>query len=1000
MGHRTDLTLAAALSAALWAVSLASPADGADPVIVSPKAASFAETLAAAEVRRYVYLRTGRLCEIRDNAPRMPAGAAVLVARKDRPILGDAVKDAELKARLAGLKAQGYLLKTLRRAGGPVVLVVGGDDRGVLYGAYRLAEHLGVRFYLHGDVVPDHPCELRLPQLDERGEPLFPTRGIQPFHDFPEGPDWWEPDTYKAVLSQLPKLRMNFFGLHTYPEGGVGPEPTVWIGQPADVGEGVAVKFSYPSSYFNTLRGNWGYAAKKTGDYAFGADRLFEHDAYGGEVMADLCPHPKTPQDSNELFGRVGGLLRGAFRHAHSLGIQTCVGTETPLHVPRLVRERLGGKLTDAEIRKIYEGMFRRIMSAYPLDYYWFWTPEGWTWGGAKQSQVDATVKDLRLAIAAAKAVKAPFTLATCGWVLGPPQNRALFDEILPKDMPMSCINRQVGKSPVEPGFARVKGRPKWAIPWMEDDPALCNAQLWVGRMRKDAFDSFQYGCTGLMGIHWRTRVLGPNVSALAKAAWDQEPWGKQQAKPAPRKAGPIGGLHAKFPQNPIAETDDDPLYQTVRYDVGAYHLAMPNGTYTVVLKFCEPHYKKAGARVFGVKLQGKTVIDRLDLFAKVGQNKALDYTFKDVVVAEKWLDIGFIHQVEFPCIAAISVEGPAGRKKINCGGPAYKDYAADWPPAGPGTAPGRFLPTGDFYRDWAASQFGPEVAQPTAALFERLDGRLPRPTDWVHGPGGMKPDNAPWETVAKSYAFVDELAALRPKVKGAGNLERFDFWLNQFRYMKAASQIRCTWARYNKAVAGVKARKDPQARKKLAEQTALPIRRELLRQVGQAHALLLSTVSTPGGMGNVANWAQHILPGLLTRPGGELSKLLGRPLPADAVPDKRYAGPPRIIVPTVRTSISRGERLVLKVIVLADQPAREAAVYWRPMGRGEVAKVPLQHVARGVYRAALPAEATRADLEYYIRAVTARGRELHFPATAPKLNQTVIVTPVVQEDR
>ena len=42
-------------------------------------------------------------------------------------------------------------------------------------------------------------------------------RGIQPFHDFPEGPDWWNIDGYKAVLAQLPKMRMNFFGLHTYP---------------------------------------------------------------------------------------------------------------------------------------------------------------------------------------------------------------------------------------------------------------------------------------------------------------------------------------------------------------------------------------------------------------------------------------------------------------------------------------------------------------------------------------------------------------------------------------------------------------------------------------------------------------------------------------------------------------------------------------------------------------------------------------------------------------
>ena len=35
--------------------------------------------------------------------------------------------------------------------------------------------------------------------------------------------------------TQIPKLRMNFFGLHTYPQGGVGPEPTVWIGLAEDV---------------------------------------------------------------------------------------------------------------------------------------------------------------------------------------------------------------------------------------------------------------------------------------------------------------------------------------------------------------------------------------------------------------------------------------------------------------------------------------------------------------------------------------------------------------------------------------------------------------------------------------------------------------------------------------------------------------------------------------------------------------------------------------------
>jgi hypothetical protein len=61
--------------------------------------------------------------------------------------------------------------------------------------------------------------------LHELGKPLFDRRGIQPFHDFPEGPDWWNVDAYKANIGQLTRLRMNFLGLHTYPEGVWGPSP-------------------------------------------------------------------------------------------------------------------------------------------------------------------------------------------------------------------------------------------------------------------------------------------------------------------------------------------------------------------------------------------------------------------------------------------------------------------------------------------------------------------------------------------------------------------------------------------------------------------------------------------------------------------------------------------------------------------------------------------------------------------------------------------------------
>ena len=93
---------------------------------------------------------------------------------------------------------------------------------------------------------PTGRSPLELPTLDETRKPLFDRRGIQPFHDFPEGPDWWNRDGYKAILGQLPKMGMNFFGLHTYPECGVGPEPLVWIGPPSAVAPDGKVKASYP----------------------------------------------------------------------------------------------------------------------------------------------------------------------------------------------------------------------------------------------------------------------------------------------------------------------------------------------------------------------------------------------------------------------------------------------------------------------------------------------------------------------------------------------------------------------------------------------------------------------------------------------------------------------------------------------------------------------------------------------------------------------------------
>ena len=849
------------LTAAIWsccALPAGIPQEAAVEII-RPADATRLERLAAQEIRRYVYVRTGMLLEVRTASTDDATSEQIVVGNKDREIVTQWVRDEALRTTIDQLAAEQYLLKSVVEGDRRVHLIVGGDDVGTLYAAYQFAEQLGVRFYLHGDVVPDHQMSWELADLDQMGRPLFQTRGIQPFHDFPEGPDWWDPHAYKAVLAQLPKMRMNFFGLHTYPEGAVGPEPTVWIGPPGDIGPGGRVLASYPARHFtaSNVTGAWGYQPGRTSAYAFGADQLFDRDDYGPGYMRDTAPWiDMDPVRANTVFNECGAVLRDVLGFARELGVQTCVGTETPLVIPKLVRQRLeaAGKIPSdpAAVQLVYEGIFRRIMAAYPIDYYWVWTPESWTWEDVKQEQIDATLADFQAMQKAAAAVGAPFQLATCGWVLGPPQHPALFDGVLPKSWPLSCINRNVGHDPVEPGFAAMTGRPEWAIPWLEDDPALIVPQLWVGRLRKDAADALRYGCDGLLGIHWRTRILGPNVSALAKAAWSQDGW-----------------------KTPLVDADPPPLtgsFESRRFDY--------------------PHWRTA------------------------------------------------------PC--------------------------------------------DDFYLDWACAEFGPRAGLRIGPVFARLDCRLPRPSDWVNGPGGIVLDPRPWDAVSEQYAFVDELNALRPLIRGVGHLERYDYWLANFKYLRALGKLNCTWAELNEALEAMQQAPDAAARKQLAQRKALPLRGRLIRELTSVQQFLLDTISNPGELGTVANWQQHVFPLLLDPSEKAITEATGEPLSGRATLPRTYPGEPRLIVPVVRTSLDAGESLQLHAVIAGvDRPV--VVCHWRPLGDARFQALPLTHVARGVYQAVLAAQDIPADFEYYLEVATGR-KTLRFPATAPELNQTVVL--------
>jgi hypothetical protein len=823
---------------------------------------SLQERLASRELRRYIYLRTGAQADISEDGNRAEVPAQIIVGIKNQPLLNPYLSDAALLQRVAALEPQQYILKTVATPEGKALLIAGGDPIGALYGAYAFIEHLGVRFYLEGDVVPDGKIAWAVPDLDETGRPVFNLRGLNPWGSHPFGFDQWNADDYKAVISQLLKMRMNFIGMHCYLTSPYD-EPTVWVGEKEDVLPDGTVKAAYPARYYNTFwKGIWGpMLPGKTGDYAFGASMLFENDAWGPDSMKGFWPTPRKPEDRNELFNRVGRQFNEAFGFARRLGVKTALGTEAPLKnfVPEEIAGRLRAKGKNpsdpAVLRDLYQGIFERIKRTHPLDYYWIWTPEDWTWNGNSLSEMKQTVEDVNIALQALKDVGAPFRLATSGWVLGPQGDRAAFDAVLPKDVSMAALSQNVGHYPIDPAYANIKGRDKWAIPWLEADNyhGLAALQLFAGRTIYDAVTARQYGCTGWMGVFWRTREMGPNVAALAQSGWESP------------------GL----PPYASLETTRDAK---------------------------SPDFGNLGSRT---------------------------------------------------------------------------------------------VPVRDFYRDFARASFGPEAGEDIASVFSSLDGKVPVSVAFHCPSGSLAADPTLWEKAAVSYGFVDEMERLRPRVKGVGSLERFDFWLNTFRYHRLLAKIRCSLGSFEAVMKEVQKKKGFENQRNAALAEVLPLYRKMAAEYEELASLCLKAVTTNGGLATIVNLqqARDFWPLVIENPGRRLADLLGEPLPADAVPARVYRGDNRMFMTTVRSCLLDDEPLDLKVSVLSKFSPRKISLLWRTLGGSAYSQKPLVHRARGIYAASLaPQDIGGKDFEYYVEAEFEGREAVRYPVTATDLNHTVVV--------
>jgi hypothetical protein len=108
-----------------------------------------------------------------------------------------------------------------------------------------------------------------------------------------------------------------------------------------------------------------------------------------------------------------------------------------------------------------------------------------------------------------------------------------------------------------------------------------------------------------------------------------------------------------------ITGTNDPALYQTEHYSTGnlTYQTSVPNGSYTVTLKFAELYWASSGQRVFNVQLNGTQVATNVDVFAAAGgMNKAYDVSYP-VTVNGGQITITLVAVTGFPAVNAIEAQ-------------------------------------------------------------------------------------------------------------------------------------------------------------------------------------------------------------------------------------------------------------------------------------------------------------------------------------------------------
>ena len=399
----------------------------------------------------------------------------------------------------------------------------GATQQAILYSVFDFLERQGAFFGLDGDVYPLEPAHaLKVPVAGKpwQAEPRFSTRGLVPWPDFLNCVTVYNREDWRAYLEAMLRMRFNTLGVHVYSGINQWVEPFLSF-EYAGVGH---------LNFIDTSATNrWGYLPEQTSHYGMGGADFFAAEVFGSDAATQA-------RNCWEAQGLAQRLWAEAYQYAKQLGIRTGVGfepymipdeifTATPPEArgaadPRNISPRIDPESVAA--KDILETRLANLLEIYPMvDYVWLWEDEGMSWASQK-AKVPLSTTSFKQAYDFLKRHAPEKRLVISGWG-GVVRHFEEFHKALPEDIIFSSLSDTLGWDPVNEAFSKLEGRDRWPIPWLEDDPAMWLPQFHVNRFVRDMNLAEQYGCQGLMGIHWRHRIMDADAGFQSEYSWNKE---------------------------------------------------------------------------------------------------------------------------------------------------------------------------------------------------------------------------------------------------------------------------------------------------------------------------------------------------------------------------------------------------------------------------------------------------------------------------------------------